>query len=134
MKRIIVMMITVALLLTGCSIGTKAPDVLKDRDKVGTGDTTFQLVIVDGDENAINVTVSTDKEMLGDALQELHIIDGKSSAYGLYITIVNGIYADDKKEKTYWALYINDAYAEKSISETPVSQDEVYTLKLEKIM
>lgn len=134
MKKIIAMVMLVCLVLAGCGAENQEAVELKDGATVGSGSTTFQLVITDGDENEMHVNVKTNEKLLGDALQELKIISGEESNYGLYVTTVNGIYADYDNDKTYWALYIDDKYAEESISKVTVTEDAVYSLKLEKVM
>ena len=133
MKKIIAMVLMVSIILAGCGISTPETEILHDGDTVGKGAVSFHLTIIDKEEAATHITVKTDDKLLGDALQNLNIISGEKSEYGLYITTVNGSSVDYDTDKSYWALYVNNKYSEKSISKIKVSQDAEYTLRVEKV-
>lgn len=88
--------------------------------------------VVDAEGNKTQKTIETNDEILGDLLQRLELIKGEQGDYGLYIKEVNGITADYETNGTYWAFYINDAYAMSGVDQTPIVDGEVYSFRIEK--
>ena len=99
---------------------------------LGEGNTKFLFTVVDKDGKETGFEIHTDKEIVGEALLELGLISGDEGAYGLYVKTVNGITADYDKDKTYWAFYVNDAYASSGVDLTPIKEGEVYSFRIEK--
>ena len=99
---------------------------------LGEGQTKFFFTVVDKDGNASEFEIHTDKEIVGDALLELNLIAGDESEYGLYVKQVNGITADYDVDQTYWAFYVNDAYATAGVDTTAIEADAKYAFKVEK--
>ena len=56
--------------------------------------------------------------------------ESSTSDYGMYISSVNGLKADDTK-KTYWAIYVNGEYGQYGADSQPVNDGDEYALKLE---
>lgn len=145
---LLVMMLTVAMALTGCgdkkdSESTKATQSAAntqdpqsthavDDNVLGEGNTKFDLVVVDKDGNESSFVIKTDKKTVGEALVELGIVEGEEGAYGLYIKKVNGITADFDQDKTYWAFYIDGEYAMTGADKTDIKEGTTYTFKVEK--
>ncbi len=100
--------------------------------KLGEGQTQFTFEVVDKDGNKTLFEIHTDKKTVGDALLELGLIEGENSAYGLYVKKVNGIVADYDKDKTYWAFYVNDAYATTGVDSTDVVAGATYSFRVSK--
>lgn len=99
---------------------------------VGEGATKFTFTVVDKDGVETPFEIHTDKEIVGDALLELNLIAGDAGAYGLYVKTVNGITADYDIDQTYWAFYINDAYAVTGVDTTKITEGDHYSFKVEK--
>lgn len=140
MKKIAVLMLCAILMvsLAGCAGGsaeTTFPEETfipaADGDVLGEGANSFPLVIVDKEGNTITVTVNTDAETVGAALQNVGLLEGTQGDYGLYISAVNGIRAVYEEDGSYWAFYINDKYAMTGVDQTPITEGETYTLKVE---
>lgn len=93
----------------------------------GEGATKFYLDVVDTDKTLTKFEIHTDKKTVGEALLELELIAGNPSDYGLYVTSVNGITADWDTEKSYWAFYIGDEYAQTGVDATNITADAVYS-------
>jgi len=70
--------------------------------------------------------------MLGAALSELGLIDGEEGEYGLYVKTVNGKTADYDTDGMYWALYINDEYAQSGVDTVEIKEGDSYSFKMEK--
>ena len=95
----------------------------------------YTLDVSDGIKN-IRYYGKTDSLYLSGLLDELNNSDGfeyesSSGAYGMYITSVNGIKADDGK-KTYWAIYVNGEFGQHGADSQPVNDGDAYALKLER--
>ncbi|MDR0914490.1 MAG: DUF4430 domain-containing protein [Oscillospiraceae bacterium] len=103
---------------------TPAPVVL------GEGETAFELSVTSADGTK-EYTINTSKQTLGDALLEVQLIEGTESEFGLYVTTVDGVAADESANE-YWAFYINDEMAATGVSSTNIEDGKAYALKLEK--
>ena len=137
------MMLIVAMALTtvGCGTdeqngGQPAAENASSADSnvtvLGEGKTQFHFTVVDKGGNATAFEIHTDKEMVGEALLELNLITGDEGPYGLYVKSVNGITADYDVDQTYWAFYVNDAYATSGVDVTPIEAGAKYAFKVEK--
>lgn len=124
------------LMATGIIGGKTAPGsesaVVKNGDVVGRGAVAFPFVIVDGEGNETALTVKTDKKMVGEALLDEKIVEGEMGDYGLYVKKVNGITADYNVDQTYWAFYIDGAYAVSGVDVTEIQPGSTYMMKVEK--
>ena len=135
------MMLIVAMALTTVGCGTDEknggqPATEQNADSnvtvLGEGKTEFDFTVVDKDGNATEFEIHTDKATVGEALLELNLIAGDESEYGLYVKQVNGITADYDVDQTYWAFYVNDAYATAGVDTTAVEAGAKYAFKVEK--
>ena len=137
------MMLIVAMALTtvGCGTdeqngGQQATENASSADSnvtvLGEGKTQFSFTVVDKDGNATEFEIHTDKATVGEALLELNLIAGDEGEYGLYVKQVNGITADYDVDQTYWAFYVNDAYATAGVDATAVEAGAKYAFKVEK--
>lgn len=135
------MMLIVAMALTTVGCGTDEqnggqPATEQNVDSnvtvLGEGKTKFGFTVVDKDGNATEFEIHTDKATVGEALLELNLIAGDAGEYGLYVKQVNGITADYDVDQTYWAFYVNDAYATGGVDTTAVEAGAKYAFKVEK--
>lgn len=99
---------------------------------LGEGNTVFPLSVVDKEGKETLFEIHTDKATVGEALLELEVVAGEEQQYGLYVKSVNGITADYEVDKTYWAFYINDEYAQTGIDQTNIVEGDSYSLRVEK--
>ena len=76
--------------------------------------------------------IHTDKTIVGEALQELGLLEGEEGAYGLYVTVVDGIRADYDKDGVYWAFYIDGEYAMSGVDKKEIEAGRSYAFKVEK--
>ena len=132
-----VLIAAMALITTGCTGKTNTTRVtgsatFEDGDKLGKGNLSFTLTVVDIDGNESTCTVKTKKTFVGEALQELGVLEGEEGPYGLYIKTVNGITADYDTDGVYWAFYIDGEYAMTSADMTEIVDGSTYTFKVEK--
>ena len=119
----IVLIAVTALYTVGCDIGKPKSD--------GTPKT-FTFTVTDGSGKETSFEITTVKATVGEALFDEKLIEGEDSMYGLFVKKVNGIVADYDIDGTYWAFYVNGAYAVSGVDTTPVEDGAVYSFKVEK--
>ena len=134
MKKIISASISLTLVLTLilclASCGNNVPKEGLWENATYTSDTTLgngaktATVEFTIGEDTITFTVKTDKETVGAALNEHNLLEGKD---GLY-TKVNGVTADYNVDGSYWAFYIDGAYAMTGLDDTPIDENATYSL------
>jgi len=136
-----VLIAAVALLATGCGTPTETTTdanrstVVVSADgvtQIGTGATSFYFDVVDATGNKTQFVVSTDKTIVGEALLDNGLIAGDQGDYGLYVKTVNGITADYDVDGTYWAFYVDGAYASSGVDTTTITAGSTYMFKVEK--
>lgn len=99
---------------------------------LGEGETVFQFTVTYRDGTTDSFEIHTDETTVGAALLKLDLIQGEESAYGLYVKTVNGVTADYDADQTYWAFYVNGAYASTGVDSTEVTAGAEYGFKVEK--
>lgn len=99
---------------------------------LGEGENVFMFSVFDKDGKETAYQIHTDKTIVGEALQELGLLEGEEGAYGLYVTVVNGIRADYDKDGVYWAFYIDGEYAMSGVDVTEIEAGKNYAFKVEK--
>lgn len=133
-----------AVCITGCSAKNETTPTVEaentsaesagntEAEQIGEGSVSFTLNVVDADGNEKVFNVSTDEKTVGDALQNLGLIEGEEGPYGLYIKTVDGKTADYDTDGTYWAFYVDGAYATGGVDTTEIVAGQEYMLKIEK--
>ena len=136
-----VLIAAMALVMTGCSDNknqenpqTSAPAIQPGgaAPVLGEGENVFIFSVFDQDGKETAYEIHTDKTIVGEALQELGLLEGEEGAYGLYVTVVNGIRADYDKDGVYWAFYIDGEYAMSGVDVTEIEAGRSYAFKVEK--
>ena len=136
MKKIAISLLALIMLFSlascfGGGTGEWETTAYTEDTTVGTGAKTAVVEVVT-DGKTVTLTVKTDEEMLGAALLKEKIIAGEDGDYGLYIKAVNGTVADYDTDKTYWAFYVDGAYAMSGVDSTPIEEGKIYRLAKEK--
>lgn len=86
----------------------------------------IKLTVVDNEKNSSEFTLYTVSETLGNALLAYDLIDGYYTEYGLYVTTVNGVYADTEKQE-WWCLTKNGGeIVETGVDSTPIANGDVF--------
>ena len=93
------------------------------------GDKKVVVSVVDLDGNTNDFTYQTDAEFLGDLVQEEGLAEGEDSGYGLFITSVNGIAADDSKQQ-WWCLTKDGEMVMTGADATPLADGDHYEFTL----
>ncbi len=120
--------ILISLLLCICIFAACAPAPTPSETPEST-DTKSITVEVITDETTKPLSIETSSEFLGDALTEQNLIAGEEGAYGLYITEVNGIKADEGKQE-WWCITKSGAEVMTSADTTPIADGETFELTL----
>ncbi len=137
MKRTLIVTLAILMLMLSCFMafsckkdnGDDESDLLyTENTTLGTGDTTFTLVVEHFRDKTVTFTINTSKEILSDALLELGLITGHNSTYGLYIDSVNGVAHDFNTDGIYWAIYEGDQYASTGIDGITITNGATYKL------
>lgn len=94
---------------------------------VGGEKTITATVVADGSEEAFTIT-SEDKYLRG-ALESIDLIAGEESEYGLFVTTVNGITADDSKQE-WWCFTKGGQSLDTGVDSTPIADGDAFEITL----
>lgn len=137
MKRLLIISLTLLMLIMSSLMivscvdkdGGGQGDMLYTEDTtLGTGDTTFTLIVEHINDKKITFTINTNEAILSNALTGVGILEGHDSTYGLYIDSVNGVTHDFNVDQTYWAIYEGDDYAQTGIDGITIVNGATYKL------
>ena len=126
-----VLIVAMALSMTACT-NNASDDANAGQEQVQVAEKSFTFEVVDKDGNVETFDITTDKATVGEALLAEGLIAGEEGQYGLYVTEVNGIVADYNVDQTYWAFYVDGAYASSGVDTTDVVDGSTYSFKVEK--
>ncbi len=140
MKKIISLVLAAMLTLLMCACGAENkadengalyPDAANEAVSLGNGSKHLDFTAVDANGTEYKFHIHTDKTYVGEALEELGLLEGTEGDYGLYVNKVNGIYAEYEVTGTYWAFYVDGAYAQAGIDLTEITDGTAYSMKIE---
>ena len=127
-----VLIVAMALSMTACTNNNASDDANAGQEQGQAVEQSFAFEVVDKDGNTETFSITTDKTTVGEALLEEGLIAGENGQYGLYVTEVNGIVADYNVDGTYWAFYVDGAYASSGVDTTDIVDGSTYSFKVEK--
>ena len=127
-----VLIVAMALSMTACTNNGSNDAANAGTETEQPVERSFTFEVVDKDGNTETFAITTDKATVGEALLEEGLIAGEVGQYGLYVTEVNGIVADYNVDRTYWAFYVDGAYASGGVDTTDVVDGATYSFKVEK--
>jgi len=84
-------------------------------------------VVANGEEEAF--TIHTDEEYLRGALESIDLIAGEESEYGLFVTTVNGITADDVNQE-WWCFTKGGESLNTGVDSTPIADGDAFEITL----
>lgn len=99
----------------------------KPKGMAGHKDLNIQVVYED--ESSKNFPLSTDAEFLADALIEAGFVEGEEGPYGLYITTVDGVTADDSLQQ-WWCITKGGERLNTGANDTPVTDGDHFEITL----
>ena len=88
---------------------------------------TVDVVMLDGSDT--ETTITTDAEFLRGALEQENMIEGTESDYGLFVTTVNGVTADDSKEQ-WWCFTKGGESLATGVDSTPIADGDAFEITL----
>lgn len=100
---------------------------LRPDGEEGTKQFTLEVILTDG--SSTSHQIKTEEEYVGAALLEEGLIAGHAGEYGLFITTVNGVTADDAKQE-WWCFTINGEVSMYGIDLVPATDGGHYELTL----
>lgn len=98
------------------------------RPETNAGSKTLTIEVIAPDYSKTH-EIKTDAEFLGEALKEEGIIEGEESQYGLFITSVDSIKADDSKQQ-WWCITKGGADVMTGADSTPIADGDTFELTL----
>ncbi len=119
-----------ALLLSGCLNQTQTIDSQKNLSQVSV-----QVQIIGKDNvvsfsKQISVQSGTNALTALKTISDLNIESKEYAGMGTFVTAINGVAGDSEY---FWALYVNDKFADKAIDKYVLDADTKISWKLEKI-
>ncbi|HJD21223.1 MAG TPA: DUF4430 domain-containing protein [Candidatus Gemmiger faecigallinarum] len=99
------------------------------RPQGGAGDKTItvQVVLLDGSDTT--TTITTLEEYLRGALEQEGMIEGEESEYGLFVTTVNGVTADENAEQ-WWCFTKGGESLATGVDSTPIADGDAFEITL----
>lgn len=125
-KKILIIAAVVLLLIAGALLlieGSKKPVSIEGSKTITV------TVIQEGVEDKV-FTIHTDAEFLRGALEQEKLIEGTESQYGLYVTTVDGVTADESLRQ-WWCL--NDGEGnmlDTGVDSTPIADGDAFQFVL----
>lgn len=125
-KKILIIAAVVLLLIAGALLlieGSKKPVPIEGSKTITV------TVIQEGVENKV-FTIHTDAEFLRGALEQEKLIEGTESQYGLFVTTVDGVTADESLRQ-WWCL--NDGEGnmlDTGVDSTPIADGDAFQFVL----
>ncbi len=101
------------------------------------GEKRYTLKVVDDAGAEKDYEGLTKAKYLRELLDELQekgdfSYSGVEESYGLYITTVNGLAADNGSDHAYWAIYVNGEYGRYGADTQPVDDGDEFRLEYTK--
>lgn len=93
----------------------------------GSKEITVKVSALDQGEETF--TYQTDAEYLGEVLTDNKLIEGEDGQYGMFITTVNHVKADDSKQQ-WWCITKGGEQVNTSADQTPIQDGDQYELTL----
>ena len=95
----------------------------------GAKTVTVKVITGDTEADTKTFTLHTDQEFLRGALEEQKLIKGSESEYGMFVTEVNGVKADDTKQQ-WWCFTKGGETLMTGVDTTPIADGDVFEITL----
>ena len=93
----------------------------------GEKNITVEVVLTDG--SAEETAITTTEEYLRGALEQAGMIAGEESEYGLFVTSVNGVAADESAEQ-WWCFTKGGESLATGVDSTPIADGDHFEITL----
>lgn len=97
--------------------------------KTIAGSKSISVEIVFADKSSKTVNISTNAEYLRGALEKKKLISGSESDYGMFVTTVDGVTADESKQE-WWCFTKGGTTLNTSVDTTPIADGDKYEITL----
>lgn len=97
--------------------------------KVTQGAKAITITVIDAEKTATSFTLHSDQEFLRGALEEKALILGSEGPFGLFVTSVNNIAADESKQQ-WWCFTKGGEALFTGVDETPISDGDAFEITL----
>lgn len=94
-----------------------------------TGSKELDVQVVYADAGSKDFHISTDAAYLGEALKEAELIEGEDGPYGVFITAVDGVTADDSLQQ-WWCVTKGGESVTTGVDTTPIEDGDHFELTL----
>ncbi|MDF2587008.1 MAG: hypothetical protein K0S41_849 [Anaerocolumna sp.] len=85
--------------------------------------------VIQTDGSSKSFDIQTDAEFLRQALEEINLISGSESDYGLMVTTVDGVTANDANQE-WWCFTLNGQALNTGVDSTPINDGDHYEITL----
>ena len=86
-----------------------------------------EVILADGSSTTFDI--NTTEQYLRGALEQEDLIEGSESEYGLFVTTVNGVTANDANQE-WWCFSKDGISLETGVDSTPIRDGEHYEITL----
>lgn len=125
--------VLIAAFALGCVQNGDKPSEGSNTVNVTGGDTggekKITVEIVFSESNKKTIEINTKSEYLRGALEEKSLISGTESSYGLYVTKVDGVTADEAK-KQWWCFTKNGEAVMTGVDVIPIKDGDKFEITL----
>lgn len=120
-------MIAVIILIVVMAVAGIVYMKFKPSTTQGDKEITVKVSALDKGEEVF--TYQTDAQYLGEVLEANKLIEGENGQYGMFITTVNKVKADDSKQQ-WWCIIKEGEQVNTSADQTPIQDGDQYELTL----
>ena len=106
-----------------------SPKPIENPSSSAPYDKTITVQIVYSDETSETKKINTNANNLRGALEDEGLVSGTESEYGLFITTVNGVTADDSKQQ-WWFVTKDGEDVMTGVDSTPIEDGDKFELTL----
>ena len=89
----------------------------------------IDVTVIYADAASDEFHISTDAEFLRGALEEQKLIQGEESQYGLFVTTVNGVTADESQQQ-WWFFTKGGEALMAGVDSTPIANGDAFEITL----
>lgn len=99
------------------------------RQKGAAGAKDIGVTVTFADQSTKDYDIQTDEEYLRGALEQEKLISGTEGDYGLFVTTVDGVTADDAKQE-WWCFTKNGETVNTGVDQTPIADGDHFEITL----
>lgn len=93
------------------------------------GGKAIDVTVIYADQSSDEFHISTHAEFLRGALEEQKLIQGTESEFGLFVTTVNGVTANDSQQQ-WWSFTKHGEVLMTGVDSTPIADGDAFEITL----